>query len=746
MGYALTLSVLTPVILLVYEHRQYDNHHHEDIYRVVAQPEGKPYTFATTPVPLADVLRQGIVGIRSTHVVIPSQIKLADRYGTQLSIYAAFVDDDFFNVFNVDGRGAAALGLHQPQSVVITESTALRLFGTTGDEVIGQVLSTDGYGEIVVSSVLTPQDEKTHLDFDAYMLSSRFRSAVTNEDRNNWKKRGAYAYVVPEGGNTTEDLSARINSAVGATTPEFDAATSFSLQSVKRIARDALLDDTRAVGRVQHPALFLVFGGILFLLATLNYFNLFIARSATRLRETGIRRVFGVSRYSILLQYFVESLLILLISTVAGLLIMYALPIDQVQNVVHEVPLAPPVIAMYGVFLIFLALLTGVVPYLIVSRGKPAQTLKDSSGLRLSGFNLQRVLLSVQLTTSLVAGIVLLVMLAQSRFSANADYGFDAENLWVVDLQGRDGLLLKNAASQIAGVERTGLVSNLFGYMGNQAQVTTAKDTTTRYWSVFRAGDGFVKMFGLEMIAGSDLQPGGVLINEQGARALGFDDAASAVGSSVFINDSISVVVAGVLRDFHFDNFKRPIRPLIVEHNSAGAGWLVLELNTLSGAVKDQLTSAWNRLYPGSSLSVAHYDSLFRSQRAYVDDVIFLSTVTVYIIVISLLSLLGMIMHDMHRRAKAITIRKALGARTVDIVRTLSREFWIVFITTLFVAIPVAWYISAQLLNQFVVRITLNAGLFVLPSLFVIGFATLIVLAHAVHHARKNPAKWLRYE
>jgi len=227
---------------------------------------------------------------------------------------------------------------------------------------------------------------------------------------------------------------------------------------------------------------------------------------------------------------------------------------------------------------------------------------------------------------------------------------------------------------------------------------------------------------------------------------LGFDDAASAVGSSVFINDSISVVVAGVLRDFHFDNFKRPIRPLIVEHNSAGAGWLVLELNTLSGAVKDQLTSAWNRLYPGSSLSVAHYDSLFRSQRAYVDDVIFLSTVTVYIIVISLLSLLGMIMHDMHRRAKAITIRKVLGARTVDIVRTLSREFWIVFITTLFVAIPVAWYISAQLLNQFVVRITLNAGLFVLPSLFVIGFATLIVLAHAVHHARKNPAKWLRYE
>src|SRR5690606_32665436 len=146
-GYALTLSVLTPVILLVYEHRQYDNHHHEDIYRVVTQPERSPYTFATTPVPLADVLRQGIVGIRSTHVVIPSQIKLADRYGTQLSIYAAFVDDDFFNVFNVDGRGAAALGLHQPQSVVITESTALRLFGTTGDEVIGQVLSTDGYGE-----------------------------------------------------------------------------------------------------------------------------------------------------------------------------------------------------------------------------------------------------------------------------------------------------------------------------------------------------------------------------------------------------------------------------------------------------------------------------------------------------------------------------------------------------------------------------------------------------------------------
>lgn len=745
----------------------YDSFHPQPdrTYRIltdVTTLSNDEYGFATTPMPLADALKRNYSFVEEATRVIQTNSDLtANR--KQLPVTYSFVDPGFFRLFGF--RLAAGQPAIAPGTVVLTQKTAERFFGSANP--IRKTIEHPTLGALSVVGLLADVPAKTHLDFDMLVAMATLSDAQSQRELTSWTNyTQGYTYVRLKPGTPAKTLDDALAGLARRMTKELRFANekgyTFRTQSLATLspAREELMYSTAepSAGKLETE---LGVGLLTLLLAAFNYINLTLARSLSRAREVGIRKVSGALRWQLMGQFMAESALLSLL----GLALAYAMlqlvkPMPFVQQWLIggvEWESNATVWAVFVAFSIVTGLLAGLLPAKVLSGFQPAQVLRSQTGLRIfRGITLRKSLIVAQFSISLLAMIALLAMARQQHYMGSADYGFTRENVFVVPLNGFPFQRITAEINNLAGVAHVAPTSDLLGdYRGNGQLVRRQPSGGDSSRVSLIAGDAhLVPATGLKLLAGQNLPVSVadsasrlVLINEEAARSFGITDARAAVGQTLWLNDSTDIQVAGVLTDFMFMSLARKISPLIIRYQPDQFRYLLVQVTGGNPAVvQDNIAQIWKRLNPYEPFAGVWYDDFLKNRHDHTDDVTFMGLLIGLALSIACLGLLGMVTYTTELRTKEVGVRKVMGARVDQVVWLLSWDFLKLLLIAGAIAMPLGYLASSLFLMTFAYHVTVGIGT------LSVCFGTMLLLGgvtigwRTYRTALSNPADSLRTE
>lgn len=762
-GLASGLTVCMLAIAHIKGAFDYDSFHQnrERTYRIISDVVAKNNdraTFATTPIPLGTLLKQQYGFIEEATRVVKSYNEFLGNH-KRLTTVGFAVDPAFFRIFSfplAKGRPAT-----EPNTVVLTQEMARKFFGTA--DPIGQTLQHQELGNFTVTGVLAESQTKSHLVFDLLFsvasLAAKDQAAFTQ-----WQQyQTGYTYVMLKPGTSAESLDNVLPSVVSRATRGLRFADikgySFRTQQLSRLspARGEMMYGTY---EPQVPGLLVELGVglVTLLLAAFNYVNLTLARSLSRAREVGIRKVSGAVRWQLMGQFMAESVVLSLLALgLAFMMLELVKPMAFVQQwLIGGVRWDWTIWVLFALFSIVAGMLAGLVPARVLSGFEPAQVLRSHTGLRIiRGLSLRKSLIVIQFAVSLVAMIGLLTMVRQMNYMATGDYGFRRERVLNVPLNDVPAPRLINELNRLAGVERVSATSELFGSHGNYQPIKrtrTAQNSSPAFvWSV---DDQFLPNMGLTLVAGlniasmaADTIGRQVLINEEAVNAFGLGTSRDAIGQSLWLDDSTDALVVGVVKDFRFTSFALAIKPLIL-HNVPGQ-FRYLSLGVAAGneeKVMADVQRVWKLLQPYEPFTGQWYDDFLEAKHTHAGDTDFMSLLLGLAFSIGCLGLLGMVTYNTQTRVKEIGVRKVMGAEVNQLVWLLSRDFVKLLLIAAAIALPLGYITGYMFLFSFAYHVSIGfetlglcVGVLLLLGSLTIGFRT-------YRAALANPVTSLRSE
>jgi putative ABC transport system permease protein len=287
---------------------------------------------------------------------------------------------------------------------------------------------------------------------------------------------------------------------------------------------------------------------------------------------------------------------------------------------------------------------------------------------------------------------------------------------------------------------------------GGIRRLSQREDESKQYRVIMMDHD-FAPLFGLEVVAGRPFsgetshENKNVMINESACRQLGISKFEDAINDQIYFwGDTFKIV--GVLKNYHQESLKKAFEPLIFRYNSAPGGYYSIKFNTAN--VKESMArfeDHWKNLFPGnpfiSFFLDEHYNQQYKSDRQFGKVFGIFSALAIFI---ACLGLFGLSSLTAIQRTKEIGVRKVMGASITSILTLVSRDYVILMLSAILVAVPLAWWVMNSWLQDFATHISLSWWIFAIPSLAVIIIALLTVSIHTLKAARTNPTKSLRYE
>jgi len=490
-----------------------------------------------------------------------------------------------------------------------------------------------------------------------------------------------------------------------------------------------------------------------------------------RAREISLRKMMGARRAQVMIQFLGESVLMALMSLVLALALvemllpfygrMLSAPIQL--HYLNDWPLLLALLAMAGL----VGLLGGFYPALVLSRFRPAATLRtNASGQTGSGI-LRMGLVISQFAVSIGLGIAALVVFRQIDFARNVDLGFNRDGVVIIrgaNYMTPDALKSFSQALEsnpdITGVALSNAVPfDLFNVSNGPVRIQGETESFSAH--IANINPDFPKLYDIRLLAGRLLstaygedvtsmttvnQKANVLINAETARRFGYAPR-DAIGKTIaFFGSSARIV--GVVADAKIDGMKDPIQPTMYLDDPTRN--TLISVRIRGRRVSDTLSfidRTWRRFAPGSAIQrrflSGDFDKLFKADETEGQMFDLFVGIAIFI---AALGLFGLAAFSTQRRTKEIGLRKTFGARTRDIVLMLLWQFSIPVLVANLIAWPVAYYYLHQWLDGYAYRITLSPLYFVGAGLAALIIAWATVIVHAAHVARANPINALRYE
>ncbi|WP_153797392.1 ABC transporter permease [Foetidibacter luteolus] len=686
-------------------------------------------------------------------------------------------DPSLFTVFDYKlSNGNETTALAEPYSLVLTQSAVKQYFGNEdpmGKSLVIFMMDSAGQGaNYKITGIMPDPPLNAHFTFTMIASFKTIEAAhpevMTVEG---WADASPsyYTYLLLKKGIDVNSFSKKIEffykKYVGDKFATWKNTIAYKLQLLGDIhLHSHLQNEITSNGSIAQVYIFSTIGIIILLLAGINYTNLSTARSAARAKEVGIKKVAGLSKRQLIFQYLSEAILTVLMALVFSILFAYLLQpfFWEVTGKNVAVFNSPSLLAFLVCVTVFLGLLSGLYPAVVLSGFKPAIVLKGSFKSGEKGVLLRKTLVVSQfvITIILITGIVVIYM--QMAYIQNMDLGYNKNALLYLRVNGnanvirgyqsfRDELkgspLINGVAtsnSSLAGGLDVGSAETIDD-KGNPLQVNTARLGMDEYC---------LDVYGIELLAGrnfsssaSNNQVRPVILNEMAVKKFGWKDAGAAIGKP-FTSGEVPGMVVGVTRNFHFNSLQHTIEPLAIyplaNHFSR------VNINADMAQVKQTLTfieNTWKKHFPS-----VLFDYEFMSEqvkRQYQSQERF-STVFLYFSVLSLLiaclGLSGLISYTIFQKTKEIGIHKVLGANVSGIVALLSKDFLRLVLLACFISLPVAWYIMNKWLQDFAYRVTLSWWMFAAAGFLVLLVAVLTVSIQSIKAATENPMKSLRAE
>ncbi|RYY28685.1 MAG: FtsX-like permease family protein [Chitinophagaceae bacterium] len=772
-GLALGMAICIIVLTHLRDQLSYDDFHpnKDRMARIITDltgKDGRQFRLATSPLPFADAARKNFEGIASVTRLYPTGTQKVTTPKKKLNLTASFADTSLLTMFGFKlSAGDVKHALHLPNSVVLTENAAQKIFGAA--DAMNQLISFDKYGDFVVTGILKDSLGKSHIDYECYLsmttvpvLEKEGLIAQAFDEWNSWSS--GYTYILLKRGFKITDLKSSAKKVADEVKSlsklEGKEDIKFDVQSFDEIILgEELSNSIGNVGSRGKMAAELLIGFVILLSACFNYTNLSIARSLKRGREVGIRKVAGARRGQVFMQFIIESLMNAVLAFALSL-IMLNLMIEYAPYLAGGVSKTfiaddPGVLVWLTVFISFTALLAGSLPAWVLSSFKPVEILKNLYQVKVFGsFGLRKALIVAQFALALIITIFAAVFNRQFEYMAKANPGYLRENMLVIDLNGTKVDYLRNRVSSIHGVQQSSALAKSLG-RGPSGTSTMRLDLSKEPFRIphFDVDSNFVTVYGLRLLAGQSFRKlesidheDEVLVNKQLIDLLGFNSPQEAIGRQVQLDDSINVNIAGVLKDFHFYGMESGIPPLLLRNRANEFAFLQIKTQHKSQAFESAINAAWKSVHPGEPLHIYWLKDRLYEQQSAGDTVSTLNFLAFMAIAIATLGLLGMVVYITKTREKEIGIRKVLGASIASVMLLLSRGFLKLVLLAGAIAIPLGYIGSYMFVSMFVTRITPGPEIILLSFAGILLITLLTISTQVFKAAAANPVDSLKNE
>ncbi|MEM9832521.1 MAG: ABC transporter permease [Bacteroidota bacterium] len=774
--FSLVLGISCSMIILLFVRHElsYDQfHQHADrTWRITSQFEsgGQEVKWAITNGYLASLLPEQVPEVEKATKAQVVQAGLAlqadSTYFTVPENSGFFVDPNFLDVLDFEiVAGNAATMLSDPNSIVLTESLAMKYFGTT--DVVGKTIVWASFNEqpLAVTGVLKDLPQNSHMQFD-YLLPG---SILPYWPRFIDPKKGGfpvYVYFVTWPEISEQNLRSNIAEATAQGYPHLKNFQ-FPIQKLTDIYfnADNLFEHTKKGNRNFISILTLV-GFFILIIAGINYV---IARTATSVRradEMGVRKTLGSSRKSLIVQLLSESLLLSLIAgalsvMVTELLFRYAL--TSWFGIALSLLDQPTWIPLLLILSLALGLLAGLFPAWKISSFPTSKILRRELTLtRDKVFSIRSTLILLQFvfTIILIAGSI--VVLKQLHFLRNKDVGYDKEA--VINIAGASGIesarwnYFKEAIRQESGITSVGATLYKFFSDYNGASIKVVNQTTTDTLSVrvqFNVVDyDFIPTMNMQMVEGRNFSrdyatdTAAIIINEAAKKYLGLKNAVGQEVLNPTPTGGPSEKIIGVVNDFHFQNFNQEIIPIVLRLGPETNNNLLVRVNAQNWQqTLAQLERRWQESDIVVPFEYSFLDDWFEKMIEKETQQSRLVTMfTVLAIIIATLGLLGLISYTTQQKKREIGIRKVHGATVNHILALINQRFLILYVVALVVAVPISVWGIQQWLQSFAYRVQISVVDYLLTATLMLIIVIATISFQSIKAALANPVDSLHNE
>ena len=772
--FGLTLGISSCLIIFLYIQFElnYDTYHDkaDRIYRIssdIKEPDNA-FRWSVTQMPLGKSVKMDyaeveeyvrFIGNGNSTIAYNNQNFFEEDY--------FFVDSTVFDVFHFELlRGDPKEALQKPNSIVLSESSSQKIFGS--EDPIGKQLLLDDEENLQVTGVYKDMPRRSHLIANALISAS----TMENANSQNWGGFGIWTYVLLNAKSDYKAFEAKLSQTI-----EKHVAPIFDPMNIKiRYELLPLLDihlhsnfegEPQPAGNITYIYLFSAIGFFMLLIASINFINLSTARSSGRALEVGIRKVMGSLKKQLVGQFLTESILYTLFALLlSGALIFALIPAaNNGLGLSLDYQMLTSTTFLFAVFLIILlvGVLGGSYPAFFLSAFEPIAVLKGKY-TRGSGKNpLRKILVIVQFVISLFLLIGTGIIYDQLNYVRTKDLGFNKEHTLVIPFTHRSQIdkwpILKAQLDRNLQVTSTATATSLPGQgYGKSIMEVELEDGTTdeRGVDMYFADYDYIETLGMEIVEGRNFSDEfstdttlAALANEAMVRRMGWTDPiGKKIRNGGGAPDSIPFMkIIGVVKDYHHQSLYEPISALVIFPRFNNGRALVKIKGEKIDKTLGEIEGIWASTFPNTPFEYEFVDQSFYEQ--YEEDQrrgkIFL-IFSLLTICIACLGLLGLASYTSVLRTKEISIRRVVGAEVIDILGLLTRDYLQLIAIAAIPGAFLAWYAMKKWLEGFAYHTSMNFGLFAL-AFGILTVLTLLTTGYfALKSTRINPAEALKAE
>lgn len=775
---SLSIGITAFILILLYVHHEtsYDkfNENYDRIYRL----EGDEY--ARVPYIVGELAKDRIPEIEAI-VRMPLQqqrtfnfINVSDENpgnSTVIRTHRIFTDSSVFNVFTLPFiKGNPGVALNEPHSVVLTESTAKKLFGKK--DPIGEIVAFDHLfrtnNQYKVTGVIRDLD-KSHLPIDvllSYPDSSRLRGLLQP------------TYLLLAEHSDPELVEEKINDVLSEITHSETTSHEFREFHLRPL-RDLYLNGSATkelYGKQGNGKLlwsFMAIAVFVLLLAIINYINLTTARSTLRSKEVILKKVMGSGKGLLRFQFITESILISFIAFLLALTTVQLLIPKFNQLAMVHINISDYNTPIYWILVIAAILLTGILagfyPALLLTSFRSVAKIPVGSMSGTQGVIFRRLLLTFQFSISVLLIIGILTNLRQLQFARNANPGFDKEQVvfFAVPGQFEKSSIFRNTLKerllQYPDIAKVASCSQ--GALGEHTVKGLEIDGAVQYFRRKIIDPDYSDVMGIELIEGRNFSwdrladkyysDDGILsdniriiVNETAAREYWSGSPIGKICYTQIDGLRVKAEIIGIANDVHYRSMHHKLEPMFFTWSGEIGSQVNLKISSANIAETiNAIEKEWKEVYGSEPFEYSFLDEAYEQQ--YTSDeraAQIIGYFTIIAISIACMGLFALSSFMAVRRTKEIGIRKALGASSKTIFIMLSREYIRWILLSALIASPIAWFAMNKWLESFAYRIELGPGVFIIAAIIALAIGLITVGWQALKSAVANPVEALRYE
>ena len=759
-GLAIGMAAAILILTWIYHEWSYDRFHAKVKNLYVVHGRVTDNIFNSTPKALGPVLKTDYPVIKGVARMSDETLFFA-KNDDAFKIKTGITDPDFLTMFDFPLlQGDRETALNDPYSVILTEKAAIRLFGQEAP--MGKTLLVNNQFAVTVSGIMKDLPGNTVFQFEA-LAPVAFMKAIDNYVER-WTSLSLVTYVELQPNANLDLVNESIREIIQTNTDNRFMVELFLHPLGKLHLYDKYDNGVLTRGELMKKMqLFGVIAGLVLLIACINFINLSTARSRKRAKETGVRKVMGGKRLSLIGLFLGESITVSFIAGAIALMIaLVVLPVFSMligQQLTMDLTNGWFWPAILG-FILFTGLLAGSYPAFYLSSFLPVKVLKGIFESKRELFSLRKVLVVLQFTVASALIVSTLVVHRQIRYANDRESGYKKDQLiysrFVGNVHKNYELIRQELLSSGTALSVMKSLSPMTeSWASSHDAVWQGKDPDIRInFDYFSADADWTQTTGTAIIEGRDIDihtyptdSTAMLLNETAVKAMNLENPIGEIVST----QGIDWHVVGVVKDFIMNSPYKPIEPMIIcgPKNEGWFNFMHIKLNDHNRMADNiaqaaQIFKQFNPSYPFEYNFIdEEYARKFNEEKMIGTLATWFAGLTIFI---SCLGLFALVAYMAETRRKEIGIRKVLGASVSSVMFLLSKEFLILVLISVAITSPISWWAMNKWLSNYAYRTDIPWWLFVVVGCISLGIALLTVGFQAIKAATVNPVEAIKSE